>query len=375
MLRTVRLFVLVSLGFGSAPSVSGQSAYFSLEGGINVPIDEYDAMFDLTRAVGSGEDLRFRAYTQVGGVNSAGDVIPSSGFDGQLSLFDSGNTLRGQDRSSAGPDALLSWPGISFATPTPLSPDPLPVDSYRLNIAHSMIFGSPVGPFAVDLIGPADALVFTGGAPVNNATLASLKFGSTGGGTATYRLDADLTADYLIEVQESGLLIGNGANASVPSGASFIAPSGGPGRIFESAGTLGLDVGGAFQLNGGTGGNAVGGFSTAGMGGVGGEVVIAAGSANLSGTVDLVGGNGGSDPFGTGADAGRGGRLTISGGTIALNGQFNLVGGVGGAITQGAGGPGRGGSGGSFNLSSGMATVSGAINLLGGEGGRDFVLG
>jgi hypothetical protein len=42
----------------------------------------------------------------------------------------------------------------------------------------------------VDLIGPADAITFTGATPTGSGTIDKLKFGTTGGGTAVFTQDA-----------------------------------------------------------------------------------------------------------------------------------------------------------------------------------------
>ena len=385
----------------------GQSAYFSLEGDVNVPLDEYDALFDLTRAVGSGEDLRFRAYTQAGGLNSAGDVIPNSGFDAQLSLFDSANALRGQDLTSAGPDALLSWPGITVVG-TPLNPNPLPADNYRLNLLAGPS-GPPVGPFAVDLIGPADAIVFTGGTPINNATLTSLKFGSTGGGTATYRLAADVNNTGTLESQAGGVIEGNGAN-----GLGF--STGAQGRKITSSSELLSSVGSLWNLRGGTGakfaaggsggaivveggiavlagdgdlrGGTQGPESSSTAGGVGGSISLSNSDVTISGAFDLSGSRfraGGSVSVATGTAvlsgdfvqvggvgtqqrvSGVGGSLTVSGGTVDLSGTFDLTGGRGG--NAGATG-GDAAQGGNVSISGGLATLTGSVTLDGGVGGN-----
>ena len=75
----------------AGPAMGQPKAYFSLEGDFNVGGDQHDFLFDLSRTVGSGEDLRFRTYTWSGGTNAAGDIIAASSFDSVLELFDSGN--------------------------------------------------------------------------------------------------------------------------------------------------------------------------------------------------------------------------------------------------------------------------------------------
>ena len=94
------LLGLASATFLCLGQAMGQSAYFSLEGDFNAGADQHDFLFDLSRSVGSGEDLRFMTYTDVGGTNAAGDVIAASSFDSDLRLFDSLDGLRGRAASS-----------------------------------------------------------------------------------------------------------------------------------------------------------------------------------------------------------------------------------------------------------------------------------
>jgi hypothetical protein len=54
---------LASVTFLCLSPAMGQSAYFSLEGDLNTVADQHDFLFDLSRSVGSGEDLRFVTYT------------------------------------------------------------------------------------------------------------------------------------------------------------------------------------------------------------------------------------------------------------------------------------------------------------------------
>ncbi len=80
------LIVLLVAAFLTAGPAMGQSAYFSLEGDFTINADKHDFLFDLTRSVGSGEDLRFRTYHFSGGTNAAGDTIALGSFDSILEL-------------------------------------------------------------------------------------------------------------------------------------------------------------------------------------------------------------------------------------------------------------------------------------------------
>ena len=373
------------------------------------PGDEHDFLFDLTRAVGSVEDLRFVGYSQIGGTNAAGDVIAGSNLDTDLSLFDGADALRGRDRTSAGPDALLSWPSVSLFALLPLNPDPLPVDNYRLNLQ-----AGPAGPsveaFSVDLIGPADAIVYTGDMAINNSTLTSFRFGSATD-TATYRLSGDLTNTITLDSQFGGVIEGNGPNG----GATLV--NGSPGRTITSSHEILSAVGSVWNLTGGQGGS----FAN---GGRGGSIVIDGGTATLAGDANLRGGAQGpggssSDSGGAGGSisladsdatlssvfdlsasrfaaggsvsvssgsavlsgsfnqmggvgtqqrvAGDGGTLSVSGGNADLSGEFDLIGGSGGFATTSGGDAGRGGN---LSVTGGVANLIGNINLIGGRGGN-----
>ena len=222
----------------------GQSAYFSFEGDIPAVGDQHDFLFDLTRSVGSGEDLRFVTYTNQGGTNAAGDTITQTLFDGDLRLWDSLNVLHGQSDQQGGVnyDALISWPGIQTVD-TPLNPDPLVADSYRLN--HQEYSNNSTGAWAVDLIGPADAMVYTGTTITGTGTTDSLKFGTTGAGAnvATYNHSSGtLTLLDQLVLAPSGNAALNLSGGTITAGGLTTINSG--GTFTQSAGT--------FNSNGGT---------------------------------------------------------------------------------------------------------------------------
>ena len=232
----------VVLGLSLAGPACAQSAYFSLQGDVNLVGDQYDFFMDLSRSVGSAEDLRFVTYTHTGGTNAAGDVIAGTGFLSDLSIFDGGGNPRGQDIASGpGFDALLSWAGVQTAN-TPLNPDPLPADNYRLNIQEFL--NNSTGPWALDLIGPADALIFTGSAPIASSTLDSLKFGTTGGGTATYNQSTG-TLDLLGQ-----LVVANTGSADLNLSGGTVTVNG--TTTVNAGGTLNLSGTGQINLKGAT---------------------------------------------------------------------------------------------------------------------------
>ena len=177
----VMIVSLMMMVVSRPAATHAQTAYFSLEGDIVAAGDEINFGIDLTRSVGSSENLLFLTYTYAGGTNYAGDTITASSFDSDLHFYDGLSVLHGQDdQSGPGFDALLSW----TVGDTPLNPDPLLAGHYRLNLQEYM--NNNTGPWAVDMVGPADAMTFTGATGIFSSTIDSLKFGTTGGGTAMY---------------------------------------------------------------------------------------------------------------------------------------------------------------------------------------------
>jgi|GEM_PF-3337731 len=322
---SAHLFGLASVTFLCLSPAMGQSAYFSLEGDIPVIGDQHDFLFDLSRSVGSGEDLRFVTYTFSGGTNAAGDVIAASSFDSDLRLFDSLNGLRGQDdESGPGFDALLSWAGVQLLD-TPLNPDPLLADSYRLNLQQFL--NVLTGPWAVDLIGPADAITFTGATPTGTSTVDSLKFGTTGGGTAVYNHSGG-TLDLL------------GQLVVAPSGNATLNLSGGAITVgglstVNAGGTLDIS-GGTFNFNANGNVNVDGGTITRGF---------ALHSFNLASGLTLTATNNAQINFAGGYDIDLGTTFDIQSGadfsttSVTANGVSDgtlLVDGVGSSVTTGA---------------------------------------
>jgi len=254
---TTKLFVVAAaVAAGTQASHTwAQSAYFSFEGDIPVIGDQHDFLFDLTRSVGSGEDLRFVTYTNSGGTNAAGDTIAATSFDGDLRLWDSLNVLHGQDdQSGPGVDSLLSWAGVQTLD-TPLNPDPLVADSYRLN--HQNYLNFTTGAWAVDLIGPADAMVYTGTTITGTGTTDSLKFGTSGAGAnvATYNHSSGtLTLLDQLVLAPSGNAALNLSGGTITAGGLTTINSGGiytqSNGTFNANGGMTID-GGTYQRTGG----------------------------------------------------------------------------------------------------------------------------
>ncbi len=194
-----------------ATTAGAGTAYYSLVGNFLNAGDQHNFYVDLTRPVGSAEVLRFETFANGSGWNAAGDFISGGGIDSVLELFDSAAVRRGFDDDGSfinGLDSLLSWPGVAQADNVPLNPNPLPVDSYRLNLSE---YGNnDPGHWALDLLGPADAIVLRSDSPTGTSTIKSLTAGNgaqvsfggsyelNGGKYFTFQSGADFTvADYL----------------------------------------------------------------------------------------------------------------------------------------------------------------------------------
>src|SRR3990172_916204 len=157
--------LVLALALSSTPAAA--TAYISLTGNFANAGDQHDFLFDLSRPVGSSEVLLFQTFASGGGPNAAGDfiVVTPTGIDSVVQMFDSLNVSRGvnddYDIANHARDSLLSWTGFTpnpGGLNTPLNPDPLPTDSYWLNLSE---FGNDApGQWALDLLGPEDAIVF-----------------------------------------------------------------------------------------------------------------------------------------------------------------------------------------------------------------------
>ncbi|MEM6852876.1 MAG: PEP-CTERM sorting domain-containing protein [Planctomycetota bacterium] len=244
--RWAAVAVLASPGLAAA-----DEAYFSVEGQITAALGQHQVFFDLDRPVGSGENLLFQTFTHSGGTNAAGDTITASGFDSVLDLFNAGGggVVASNDDGAGGSDALLSWPGVAPAGGGVLSPDPLPaLADYRLTVSD---FGSNnTGPWAVDVVGPADALTLTDlvpatAAPGGVSQVDSVKFGTRlgaapgplGSQPAVWNHDAGNT----LEIADQ-LVIANTGHAELNQSSGLI----------EVTGQTRINSGGSVHLTGGT---------------------------------------------------------------------------------------------------------------------------
>ena len=192
MLYKTWMKTLVRIGLASVMFVSIMSfgvdsvraknpAFFSVKGRFSADPStmSQELQFGFIRNVDSTEtSFGARTYSYSGGTNLAGDVIPGGGFDPMLTLEAASGVPLGSNRNGfpfPDRDAYLSW--------SDLMSDPLFPGNYQINMSfdeHSLL---PTDRhWAVDLTGPADAMVFTGSHSSPGASLdaESLKFGSLG---------------------------------------------------------------------------------------------------------------------------------------------------------------------------------------------------
>ncbi len=240
-----------------AMSLSGQAlaqqAYFSVEGEITFALGTHEMYFQTTRPLTTAEDVQFITFASSGGTNAAGDVIPGTGqvIDSLLDLFSfSAGLSASNDDGAFGPnttlDSLLSWPGVAESGGT-LPASGLPVaNDYRLTFSD--LGNNNVGAWAVDLIGPADALQLTqltpnAANPGGVSRLDSLKFGTTGAGANAATFDyiglTDLEIAGPLVVANTGNGVLNLAQGEITVGGPTTINSGGTVNI--TGGTLDAD--------------------------------------------------------------------------------------------------------------------------------------
>jgi len=237
-----------SVGFGASPQPHDPepgTAYFSLQGDFLDGMDVQEFHFALANDVPGDRPFELRTWSYNGTgpeeTNAAGEAIPGGGFDPNLKLFHPPETLLTQnsdiDFFSGQLDAL-----IDHDHSTPGVPDPLLAGDYRLRLdISSGHFNSRDPGWAVDLVGPSEAMVLT---ELPNAgtdsTVTSLNFGTPdlGGyfsGTATAVVSAGETWKVrdVIHVAYTG-----DAALTVSDGGLVESAVGVMGEGFDSVGSL-----------------------------------------------------------------------------------------------------------------------------------------
>ena len=143
--------------------------------------------------------------TSSGGTNAAGDTITANGFDTILEI-NVGGDIRVNDDGGTGFDAWLTNAGIAS------QPNALPMTiptfngSYFLSLGH--FNGTQTGSYAVDLVGPADAMVL-GSIARGGTRIQSLSFGTNGDGEAAATYDE--IGSNAVTVEESVIVAQTGS--------------------------------------------------------------------------------------------------------------------------------------------------------------------
>ena len=221
----------------------GQTAYFSLQGEFLNVGDQYDFNFNLSRTVDNTEDVRFTTYASNGGTNSAFDTVGSGGIDSVLDLTDSTLFQHGFNDDTVGLDSRIGW---TQATGIALNPNPLPIESYRLNMFE--FNNDAIGAWAVDLVAPADAITLTGVTPTGSATATSLKFGTVAGtDAATFNQVATLNLTGPMVVAQTGKAVFTNTGSTTVGGQIDVKVG---GILNANAGTFNANS--SVNLNGGT---------------------------------------------------------------------------------------------------------------------------
>jgi len=230
------------VGFGASPQPADPTpgtAYFSLQGTFLEGLDVQDFHFVLANDAPSDPpfELRTWGYNGTGQeeTNAAGETIPGGGFDPALKLYHPQDTLLTQnsdiDFFQGELDAL-----IDHNHSTPGVPDPLLAGDYRLRMDISSGHLQSRDPgWAVDLVGPSEAMVLT---ELSNAgtesTVTSLKFGTLDSGGSFGTATAVVSAGETLKVQ-------GGIDVAYTGKAALIVSGGG---VVESRyGSMGEDPG------------------------------------------------------------------------------------------------------------------------------------
>ena len=235
---TIFLFLSVLV----TPPAQAQEAYFSFTGQIadadDQPLFLLEFARDIATTGNSAENVSFRTWTSAGGTNAAGETIAASSFDSELLFaFDNNEQSVTNDDGGDGRDAWLTNAGLAA------NGDALPaiIPSGLTFVRLSEFNNDATGPIAVDLVGPADAMVLRGSDPDGNiSSLNSLAFGTTGIGPSNATLE--ITQGTVVI---GGLTVGVTGNATLEIDDATLDVNG--EATIRSGGTANVVVGGRLE--------------------------------------------------------------------------------------------------------------------------------
>jgi T5SS/PEP-CTERM-associated repeat protein len=178
-----KVVAAVALVVSSSASLSfGQTAYFSAQGDFTAGSSLQDFFINTSRLITSSETLRFETFSSRGTANAAGDTSPTiaHNFDSNLTLtnqFGGAGPFSNDDGAAPGfLDSNLTWASPSAPNNGGNLGTSLSSSLFRLRLNE---FDNETGPWGVDLVGPANAMGFSGfSTPQGNSTVRSIKFGT-----------------------------------------------------------------------------------------------------------------------------------------------------------------------------------------------------
>jgi T5SS/PEP-CTERM-associated repeat protein len=226
----------------SARSAFSQTAYFSTQGDFVNASSLQDFFVTTSRLITSSEALRFETFSSRGTTaNAAGDTSPTiaHGFDSNLTLtnqFSSGTFTNddGADASGNFLDSNLSWNGVAPNGGGNLGTS-LTSSLYRLRLNE---FNNDIGPWGVDLVGPANAMTFGGFASAGGvSTTRSIKFGTDG------------VADLNAPANQHARFLHNTGGPLTVTGDFVVANTGNASYVGSSTTAASLTVGGETRVN------------------------------------------------------------------------------------------------------------------------------
>jgi hypothetical protein len=235
----------VMLLLASTSSSQAGNAYWSLEGWFPDGNEMQTFFFDVSPGteITSAEPFSLRTLHYGGGTNVAGDMINPGGFDSVLRLYDAaaGGTMIGENDDYLGNccDSQITWNTAPPEDPPNGLTSPLGAGDYRLELKSFYGHLNNRQPhWAVDLIGPAEKMVFTGTeSSVGASVLKSLKFGAPNFAIDLQPARVEIAAGHSLlmsgdlVIRDGGYMVNHGL---VTAGRVIVEPN---------AGGLGLDGG------------------------------------------------------------------------------------------------------------------------------------
>ena len=194
LLRALFLFSFVGVSYVNSTIPARAASYYSFTGDFAAGTDVQNFFFTLDDPLSDREPMSFRTWQYgAGGTNAAGIIIPGSGFDPVLTLYDGASSIIAYDDDisrtvPADYNALIDRNSAAYPGEIAL-PATLPTGNYSASLSTPYSFNPAVPHWAVDIKGPNTGMYMTGASAVGGSTLRSLYLGSDGGYFATFKLN------------------------------------------------------------------------------------------------------------------------------------------------------------------------------------------